>query len=66
MKTKILHIQVLPKLSGVQRVSLEIMKSLPDSQYDKWILFSDSTDVGDREQCENSGEPAFGLSTRIK
>lgn len=52
MKTKILHIQVLPKLSGVQRVSLEIMKSLPDSQYDKWILFSDSTDVGDREQCE--------------
>ena len=52
MKTKILHIQVLPKLSGVQRVSLEIMKSLPDSQYDTWILFSESTDVGDREQCE--------------
>ena len=47
---KILHIQVLPKLSGVQKISLEILKSLP-SEYDKYILFSDSLDCGDRDEC---------------
>ena len=36
---KILHIQVLPKLTGVQRVSLEIFRSLPDGECDKTILF---------------------------
>lgn len=47
---KILHIQVLPKLSGVQRVSLEIFRSLP-ADFEKYVLFSDSTDCGDRRQC---------------
>ena len=39
LRRKILHIQVLPKLTGVQRVSLEIFHSLPDEEYDKTILF---------------------------
>ena len=51
MRIKILHIQVLPKLSGVQKVSLEIFKKLIDDKYDKYILFSDSLDCGDRTEC---------------
>jgi glycosyltransferase involved in cell wall biosynthesis len=39
---KILHIQVLPKLTGVQRISLEILKGLPHDEYDKYILFSNN------------------------
>lgn len=38
MRIKILHIQVLPKLSGVQKVSLEIFKKLNNEKYDKYIL----------------------------
>ena len=45
-RVKILHIQVLPKLSGVQKVSLEIFKNLPE-KYDKYIMFSVDSDVGD-------------------
>ena len=51
MRIKILHIQVLPKLSGVQKVSLEIFKKLSNDKYDKYILFSDSLDCGDRTEC---------------
>lgn len=47
---KILHIQVLPKLSGVQKVSLNILKSLP-AEYDKYILFGDLLDSGDKADC---------------
>ncbi len=50
---KILHIQVLPKLSGVQKISLEIFNYLPNNDYEKWILFSDNLDVGDKELCKN-------------
>lgn len=56
MKKKILHIQVIPKLSGVQKVSLEIFKGLPNKDYEKWILFSDSTDAGDKEACKKAFE----------
>lgn len=51
LRKKILHIQVLPKLSGVQKVSLEIMRGLPDEEYEKWILFSESTEKGNIEEC---------------
>lgn len=47
---KILHVQVLPKMSGAQKVSYEILKKLPES-YEKWILFSTSEAKGDREAC---------------
>lgn len=48
---KILHIQVLPKLAGAQRASLEILKALPNEEYEKWILFSDTIDCGDKREC---------------
>jgi putative galactosyltransferase wbgM len=51
MRIKILHIQVLPKLSGVQKVSLEIFKKLNNEKYDKYILFRDSIGYGDRAEC---------------
>lgn len=50
---KILHIQVLPKMSGVQKVSYELLKYLPDNKYDKYILFSDSDTIGDRQEVIN-------------
>lgn len=57
-KKKILHIQVLPKLSGVQKISLEIFRALPSDQYEKWILFSDSLDTGDKQACQEAFEQA--------
>lgn len=51
---KILHIQVFPKLSGAQKISLEIFKGLPNEDYQKWVLFSEELNAGDREQCENA------------
>lgn len=47
---KILHIQVLPKLSGVQRISLEIFKGLSDEEYEKWILFSNTESISKEEK----------------
>lgn len=55
---KILHIQVFPKLSGVQKVSLEILKSLPSSEYEKHIIFSDYLDAGDKLECQRAFENA--------
>lgn len=53
---KILHIQVLPKLSGVQKISLEIFKSLPMDRFEKWILFSDNLNVADKDICREAFE----------
>lgn len=38
MKIKLLHIQVLPILSGVQRVSLNIIKTLDPEKYETWLI----------------------------
>lgn len=68
-KKKILHIQVLPKLSGVQKISLEILKNLSNDSYEKWILFSKSTDKGDQEECINKFKDAgvnVLLSSKLK
>lgn len=51
MKTKIIHLQVLPKLSGAQNVSWEIMKHLPNDKYEKYILFSNTEVYGDMNDC---------------
>lgn len=48
---KILHILVQPKLAGSQKVSLEILRSLPKDKYDKYVLFSDSENCGDKQEC---------------
>jgi glycosyltransferase involved in cell wall biosynthesis len=56
---KILHILVLPKLAGSQRVSLEILKSLSDKEYEKWALFSNDSDSEERKKkCQTEFEKA--------
>lgn len=51
---KILHILVLPKLAGSQRIALEILQGLPNAEYEKWVLFSAKEDVSHAESdfCE--------------
>lgn len=56
---KILHILVLPKLAGSQRISLAILKGLSNTEYQKYVLFSN--DVIDNEsmfQCKKAFEDA--------
>jgi hypothetical protein len=49
---KILHIQVIPKLSGVQRISFEILRNLPATEYDKYVLFgNDFINKDLKEEC---------------
>ena len=48
---KILHIQVLPKLTGVQRISLSIFQSLPRTEYEKSILFGMPVLGEDAREC---------------
>jgi len=43
---KIAHIQVIPQLTGVQQVSLDILSGLSD-KYEKYIIFGGSYDVSD-------------------
>ncbi|MEZ9512691.1 glycosyltransferase family 4 protein [Vibrio breoganii] len=46
---KIIHVQVLPKMSGVQKVSFDILKNLPEN-YEKYILFGG--ELGRNEELE--------------
>lgn len=55
---KILHILVLPKLTGVQRICLQILRSLPDSEYEKWVLFSNEVQGEERSECQKAFEAA--------
>lgn len=57
-KKKILHIQVFPKLSGVQKISLEILKALPNEEFEKHILFCRNSDCGDQSECVRAFENA--------
>lgn len=42
---KIVHVQVLPKMTGVQQISYEILKGLGDD-YEKYVIFGSSSGVG--------------------
>lgn len=58
-KKKILHILVLPKLAGSQRISLSLLKGLSNNEYQKYVLFSN--DVVDFElfsKCKKEFEDA--------
>lgn len=56
-KKKILHILVLPKLAGSQRISLSILESLPDDQFEKWVLFSSTgATESEKEVCKQAFE----------
>lgn len=50
---KILHIQVIPILSGAQRISFEILKSLSNAEYDKTILFSSQGSDEQKQEIKN-------------
>jgi glycosyltransferase involved in cell wall biosynthesis len=50
---KILHILVLPKMAGSQKISLEILKSLENDQYKKYVLFGATDNVRETEACFN-------------
>jgi glycosyltransferase involved in cell wall biosynthesis len=54
---KILHIQLFCKLSGVQKISLEILKNL-GPEYDKYIIFSSQSCIGNMEETIQSFEDA--------
>lgn len=55
---KILHILVLPKLAGSQRICLQILCSLPSTEYEKWVLFSNEVGGKERSECEEVFEAA--------
>ena len=46
-KIKIVHIQLLPMLSGVQNVSLEELKRLSDTEYEKYIICKENGPLSD-------------------
>jgi glycosyltransferase involved in cell wall biosynthesis len=56
-KIKILHIQLLCQLSGVQKVSLEILKNI-GSDYEKYIVFSSEACTGNKEDTVKAFEEA--------
>lgn len=45
-------------LSGVQKVSLEILQNLSNEEYEKWILFSEDMDEDTKKKCKNEFENA--------
>jgi len=48
---KIVHVQVIPKMSGVQTVSYEILKGLSNDNFDKYIICG--TEGGDEKFFED-------------
>ena len=55
---KILHILVLPQMAGSQRISLEILKNLPDDEFEKHVLFGTEICGEKREECQRLFEAA--------
>ncbi|WP_275554906.1 glycosyltransferase family 4 protein [Mixta sp. Marseille-Q2659] len=55
MNKKIVHVQVIPKLSGVQRVSLDILSHL-DKEYQKFIIFGGGYTIEEAllKECEKN------------
>jgi glycosyltransferase involved in cell wall biosynthesis len=48
---KILHILVLPKLTGCQKIAYEILSHLSEKEYDKYILFGKGSVLSDAAKC---------------
>ena len=51
-KIKLAHVQVLPKLTGVQLFSVQLFSALPDSLYEKYIIMSSAEKVLDVQRKE--------------
>lgn len=51
-RIKIVHVQVAAKMSGAQLFSLNLLSSLSDEKYEKYIIFSDSDLVSNEQKSE--------------
>lgn len=51
-RLKIVHVQVIPKLSGAQLFSLSLLSALPSELYEKYVIFSDRELVGPEQKEE--------------
>lgn len=57
MKKKILNILVLPKMAGSQKICWEILNKLEETEFEKWVLFSDfSKNDRERKECQQAFE----------
>lgn len=52
---KIAHVQVIPKLSGVQQISLDILKSIKNENIQKYIICGENIKFSFKEAFENAG-----------
>lgn len=52
---KIAHVQVIPKLSGVQQISLDILKSIKHENNQKYIICGEDVTVSFSEAFKNAG-----------
>lgn len=55
---KILHILVYPQMAGSQRISLDILRNLPDDEFEKYVLFGTEISGAKREECQRLFESA--------
>ncbi|MCK4359268.1 MAG: glycosyltransferase family 4 protein [Candidatus Cloacimonetes bacterium] len=62
-KIKLLHIQLLPILSGVQRVTLNILESLDPKQYEMWLVCAH--DTTGREKSLITEVKKIGVNVKI-
>ncbi|MFC1887395.1 glycosyltransferase family 4 protein [Candidatus Cloacimonadota bacterium] len=63
MKKKIVHLQVLPILSGVQRISLSIFKNLDREKFELFLICAEPT--GDIEPALITETEALGIKVII-
>ncbi len=63
MKTKIVHIQLLPIMSGVQRVTYNIFKELDKNKFDVHLICSD--DPYQREESLISKSQELGVTVHL-
>ncbi len=55
---KILHILVLSQISGSQRISLDILRNLPNDEFEKHVLFGTEIKGDKRQECQRLFEEA--------
>ncbi|EFL6194741.1 glycosyltransferase family 4 protein, partial [Escherichia coli] len=45
MRKRLAHIQVVPKMSGVQQISFDILKNLDPDEFDLYLICGDGTEI---------------------
>ncbi len=62
-KIKVLHIQLLPILSGVQKISLNILRNLDPDKYEMWLVCAH--DTTGREKSLITEVKKIGVNVKI-